>query len=42
LGLRSKVFPNIKVDILQPAVGLRCIIPPRHLRQLKAWAIPLT
>jgi hypothetical protein len=23
-------------------VGLRCIIPPRHLSQLKAPAIPLT
>jgi hypothetical protein len=33
--------PNIKVDILQSAVGLRCIIPPRYLRQLKARAIPL-
>jgi hypothetical protein len=25
-----------------PAVGLRCIIPPRHLSQLKTRAIPLT
>jgi len=23
-------------------VGLRCIIPPRHLNQLKTRAIPLT
>jgi hypothetical protein len=34
--------PNIKVDILHPAVGLRCRIPPRHLSQLKARAITLT
>jgi hypothetical protein len=34
--------PNIKVDIWHPAVGLRCIIPPRYLPQLKARAIPLT
>jgi hypothetical protein len=33
LGFMSKVFP---------AVGLRCIIPPSHLSQLKARAIPLT
>jgi hypothetical protein len=25
------LFSNIKVDILNPAVGLRCIIRPRHL-----------
>jgi hypothetical protein len=24
------LFSNIKVDIWHPAVGLRCIIPPRH------------
>jgi hypothetical protein len=35
-------FSNIKVDISHPAVGLRCIIPPRHLSQLKTRAIPLT
>jgi hypothetical protein len=23
--------PNFRVDIRHPAVGLRCIIPPRHL-----------
>ena len=34
--------PNIKFDIKHPAVGVRCIIPPRHLSQLKAWAIPST
>jgi hypothetical protein len=34
--------PNIKVDIRHPAVGVRCIIPPRHLSQLKTRAIPLT
>jgi hypothetical protein len=28
------LFSNIKVDIWNPAVGLRCIIPPRHLSQL--------
>jgi hypothetical protein len=32
---------NIKVDISHPAVGLRSIIPPRHLSQLKTRAIPL-
>jgi hypothetical protein len=36
--------PNIKVDIWHPAVVLRCIIPPRHLSQLKAreylWSNP--
>jgi hypothetical protein len=37
-----KKNPNIKVDIWHPAVGLRCIIPPRHLCQLKALAISLT
>jgi hypothetical protein len=31
-----------KVDIWHPAVGLRCIIPPRHLCQLKTPTIPLT
>jgi hypothetical protein len=35
------LFSNIKVDIWHPAVGLRCIIPPRHLSQLKTRAIPL-
>jgi hypothetical protein len=34
-------FPNIKIDIWHPAVGLRCIIPPRHWSQLKTRAIPL-
>jgi hypothetical protein len=28
-------FSNIKVDIWHPAVGLRCIFSPRHLRHLK-------
>jgi len=27
--------PNFKVDISHPAVGLRCIIPLRHLSQLQ-------
>jgi hypothetical protein len=35
-------FSNIRIDISHPAVGLRCIIPPRHLSQLKTRAIPLT
>jgi hypothetical protein len=35
------LFSNIKVDIWHPASGLRCIIPPRHLRQLKTRTIPL-
>ena len=35
------LFSNIKVDIWHPAVGLRYIIPPRHLRQLKTRVIPL-
>jgi hypothetical protein len=35
-------FSNIKVDIWHPAVGLRCIIPPSHLSQLKTRAISLT
>jgi hypothetical protein len=34
--------PNIKVDIWHPAVGLRCIIPPRHLSQIKTQAITLS
>jgi hypothetical protein len=33
------MFSNIKVDIWNPAVGVRCIIPPRHLSQLKIRAI---
>jgi hypothetical protein len=32
---------HIKVDIWHPAVGLRCGNPPRHLNQLKTWAISL-
>ena len=32
---------NVKVDMWHPAVGLRCIVPPRHLCQLKALTIPL-
>jgi hypothetical protein len=32
---------NINVDILHPAVGLRCRNPHRHLSQLKAREIPL-
>jgi hypothetical protein len=36
------LFSNIKVCIWHPSVGLRCIIPPRHLCQLKSRAIPLT
>jgi hypothetical protein len=35
-------FSNIKIDIWHPAVGLKCIIPPRHIIQLKTPAIPLT
>jgi hypothetical protein len=35
-------FSNIRIDISHPAVGLRCIIPPRHLSQLKTRVIPLT
>jgi hypothetical protein len=35
-------FSNIKVDIWHPAVGLRCIIPPRHSSQFKALVIHLT
>jgi hypothetical protein len=35
-------FSNIKIDISHPAVGLRCIFPPRPLSQLKSQAIPLT
>jgi hypothetical protein len=34
------ISSNIKIDIWHPAVGLRCIIPPRHLSQLKTRAIP--
>jgi hypothetical protein len=37
-----KKISNIKVDIWHPTVGLRCIIPPRHLSQLKVQVIPLT
>jgi hypothetical protein len=33
-------FSNIKVDIWHHAVGLRCIIPPRYLCQLKTQTIP--
>jgi hypothetical protein len=36
------LFSNIKIDIWHRAVGLRCIIPPGHLSQLKTRAIPLT
>ena len=32
---------HIKVDIRHPAVGLRCVKSPRHLNQLKTWAISL-
>jgi hypothetical protein len=32
---------HIKVDICHPAVGLRCGNSPRHLNQLKTWAISL-
>jgi hypothetical protein len=32
---------NIKSFIRYPAVGLRYRIPPRHISQLKAWAILL-
>ena len=32
---------HIKVDIWHPAVGLMCGNPPRHLNQLKTWAISL-
>jgi hypothetical protein len=34
------LFSNIRIDIWHPAVGLRCIIPPRHLCQLKTRTIP--
>jgi hypothetical protein len=34
------LFSNIKVDIWHPAMGLRCIIPSRHLSQLKTRAVP--
>jgi hypothetical protein len=27
-------FPNIKIDIWHPAVGLRCIIPPTSVKDL--------
>jgi hypothetical protein len=37
---RRTAMPGL-VDIRHPAVGLRCIIPPRHLSQLKNRAIPL-
>jgi hypothetical protein len=40
--LLHNLFSNIKIDILHPVVGLRCIIAPRHLSQLKTRAIPLT
>jgi hypothetical protein len=33
---------KIRIDISHPAVGLRCIIPPGHLSQLKIRPIPLT
>ena len=33
---------NIKVGLYHPDVGLRCIIPPRHLSPLKTLAIPLS
>jgi hypothetical protein len=36
------LFSKIKVDICHSAVGVRCIISPRHLSQLKTRAIPLT
>ena len=36
------IFININVDIWHAAVGLRCIIPARHLNQIKTRAIPLT
>ena len=32
---------HFKVDIWHPAVGLTCGNPPRHLNQLKTWAISL-
>jgi hypothetical protein len=35
------IFENINVDIWHPAVGLRRIIPPKHLSQLYTRAIPL-
>jgi hypothetical protein len=31
----SQKYPNIKVDISHPDVGLRCRIPLRHLSQLQ-------
>jgi hypothetical protein len=38
------IFEKIIVEgdlYKHPAVGLRCIIPPRHISQLKTRAIPL-
>jgi hypothetical protein len=35
------LFSNIKFDICHPAVGLRYILSPRHLNQLKTREIPL-
>ena len=35
------IFSDIKVDIWHPAVGLRYIIPPRHLSQLRTRTIPV-
>jgi hypothetical protein len=40
--LLHNFFSNIRIDISHPAVGLRCIIPPRHISQLKTRIIPLT
>jgi hypothetical protein len=33
--------PNINVVIWHPTVHMRVRMPPRNIRQLKAWAIPL-
>jgi hypothetical protein len=45
MGILQEIFNepvlNFEVKILHPAVGLMCRIPPRHLRHLKARAIPL-
>jgi hypothetical protein len=37
----AKFLPNFGQVKGIAAVGLRCIIPPRHLSQLKTRAIPL-
>jgi hypothetical protein len=41
-GLYKYPMKNISRTAKHPAVSFRCIIPPRHLSQLKTRAIPLT